>query len=158
MCCTMSLVCPSIATYHTCQFWACSKPINMPKTIESLVKCGVRAVIRFLCSEQAMRNVVLLHDYARPHAAAATNRLLKHFRWEVFDHPPSSAQTWLPVISISFLVWNGHRRTTIWHNELQTSIENWLKAQVAGFYDKGIGKLVPCYKKCLCRSIDYVEK
>ena len=56
MCCAMSLVCPSIATH---QFWARSEPVNMPKTIESPAKCGVRVVIRFLYSEQATRNVFL---------------------------------------------------------------------------------------------------
>ena len=84
--------------------------------------------------------IALVHDSARQYYAAATKRLLQ---WEVFDHPPSSAWTWLPVISISFLIRNGRRRTTFWHNELQTSVKNWLKAQVAGFYDEGIGKLVP---------------
>ena len=59
MCCTMSLVCPSITTHRTCQFWMRSEPLNMPKTIESRAKCGVRAVIRILYSEQATRNVVL---------------------------------------------------------------------------------------------------
>ena len=92
-------------------------------TIESPPKCRVHAVIQFLYSDQAMRNVVFIHYSAWPHTAAATKRLLKRFRWEVFDHPPPSAQTWLPVIFISFLVWNGHR-TTFWHNELQTNIEN----------------------------------
>ena len=58
MCCAMSLVCPSIATYRACQLWARSEPVNMPKTIESPAKCEVRAVIRFLNSEQATRNVV----------------------------------------------------------------------------------------------------
>ena len=102
--------------------------------------------------------IVPLHDNVRPHAAAAAKRLLKRFRWEVFDHPQSSARTWLPVNFISFLVRNGHRRTTFWHNELQTSVENWPKAQAAGFYDKGIGKLVPRYEKCLLRSVGYAEK
>ena len=102
--------------------------------------------------------IVLLHDIARPHTAAVTRRLLKRFRWEVFDHPPSSARTWLPVIFISFLVRNGRRRTTFWHNELQTRVENWLKAQAAGFYDEGIGKLVVRNEKCLRRSVDYVER
>ena len=142
MCRTMSLVCPSIATHSTCQFWAHSEPLNMPKTIESPAKCGVHAVIWFLYSEQSTRNVVLsivlLHDNARPHTAAATKRLLKRSRSEVFDHPPSPARTWLPVIFISFLVWNGHRRTTFGHNALQTNVENWLKVQVAGFYDEGL--------------------
>ena len=50
------------------------------------------------------RNPPLNHDNTQPHTAAATVRLLKRFRWEVFDHPPSSARTWLPVIFISFLV------------------------------------------------------
>ena len=35
MCCTMSLVYPSITTHRTCQFWARSEPLNMPKTIVS---------------------------------------------------------------------------------------------------------------------------
>ena len=158
MCCAMSLVCPSIATHRTCQFWAHNEPINMPKTIEPPTKCGGHAVIQFLYSAQATRNVVLLHDNTRPHTAAATKRLVKRFQWEVFGHPLSSVWTWFPVIFISFLVWNGCRRTTFWHNELQISIENWLKAQAAGFYDEGTGKLVSHYEKCLRRSDDYVEK
>ena len=86
--------------------------------------------------------IVLLHDSARPHTAAATKRLMKRFQWEVFDHPQSSARTWLPVIFITFLVCNDRRRTTFCHNGLQTSVENWLKAQAAGFYEEGIAKLV----------------
>ena len=101
--------------------------------------------------------IVLLHDSARPHTAATTNRLLKRIRLEVLEHPSSSAQTWLPVIFISFLIRNGRRRTTFWHNELQTSVENWLKAQASGFYDEGIGKLVPCYEKYIRRSADYIK-
>ena len=162
MCCIMFLVCPSITTHWMCQFWAHNDPINMSKTIESSTKCEVHAVIRFLYSKQASRNavlgIVIFHDNAWPNTAAATKRLLKHFRWEVFDHPPSSSRTWLPVIFISFVVWNGRRRTTFWHNELLTSVENWLKAQAAGFYDESIGKLVLRNEKCLRRSFDYVER
>ena len=132
MCCAMSLVCPSIATRRTCQFWARSEPVNLPKTIVS-GKCGVHAVIRFIYSEKERgmlsSGIVLLHDSAQLHTAVAIKRLLKRFRWEVFDHPPSSAETWLPVIFISFLVWNGRRRTTFWQNELQTSVKTWLEAQ-----------------------------
>ena len=101
---------------------------------------------------------VLLHDNTRPHTAAAIKRLRKRFRWEVFDHPPSYARTWLPVIIISFLyetvVGKQHFVTMSW----QTNVENLLKAQAAGFFDEGIGKLVPRYEKCLRRSVDCVEK
>ena len=79
MCCAMSLVCPSIATHRTCQFWAHSEPVNMPKTIESPTRCGVHAVILFLYSEQATRNVVFRYC---PFHDNAIKRLLKSFRWE----------------------------------------------------------------------------
>ena len=160
MCCTMSLLYPLIATHRTCQFWAHSKPINMPRTIVShqmWSSCCI-SISLFRNKPRGMLSsvIVLIDDNILPYTAAATKRLLKRFRWEVVDHPPSSTRTWLPVIYISFLVWNGRRRTTFWHNVLQTSVENWLKAQAAGFYDEGIGNLVPCYEKCLHRSVDYV--
>ena len=34
-CVAQCVICPSIATQRTCQFWARSEPINMPKTIVS---------------------------------------------------------------------------------------------------------------------------
>ena len=157
----MSQVCQSIATNRTCQFWARSEPVNTHKTIESPAKCGVRAIIQFLYSEKATRNVVLRYCPSSWQCSVAycsrrkKKEALKRFRWEVFYyHPPPSTRTWLPVIFISFLVWNGRRRTTFWYNELQTSVENWLKAQAVGFYGEVIGKLVPRYEKCLCRSVD----
>ena len=51
MCWVMSLVCPSIASGRSCQFWACSEHVSMPRTIQSPAKCEVHAVIRFLHAE-----------------------------------------------------------------------------------------------------------
>ena len=154
-------VCPSVATHRICQFWARSEPINISKTIVSLqmwsASCNSIPLFRKKRGGMLSSGIVLLHENARPHTAAATKRLLKRPRWEVFDHPPSSSRTWLPVIFISFLVWNGRGRKTFWHNELRTSVENWLKAQAAGFYDEGIGKLLLRYEKCLRQCVDYVE-
>ena len=42
--------------------------------------------------------------------------------------------------------------------ELQAGVNEWLKSQVAKFYDDGINKLVHCYDKCLNLNGDYVEK
>ena len=36
------------------------------------------------------RGVVMIHDNARPHTAAATQNLITTFGWEQFDHPPYS--------------------------------------------------------------------
>ena len=134
--CAMSLVWPSIATHSTCQFWARSEPINMLKTIDSPANCGVCSVIWFLYSEKATRNFVL--RYCPPSSqCSATQCSCNKKAPEAFSmgsiwSTPSSAQTWLCVFLISFFIWNGHRRTTFWHNELKTSIENWLKAQATG--------------------------
>ena len=164
MCCAMSLVCPSIATHSTYQFSVRSEPVNMLKTIATPAKCGVRTVIRFLyfrtsyeeCCPQVLPFFMTILD--------RTLQLQQRGSWSVFDgkcliitnhHPPGLG---LPVIFISFLVWNGRWRTTFWHNELQTSVENWLKAQAAGFYDESIVKLASRYEKCLRRSVDFVEK
>ena len=158
MCCAMFLVCPSIAIHRTYQFWARSESVNMPKTICSSAKCGVPAVFRFLYSEQATRNAALRHCPSWQCSATycSCNKVAPEpfSMWSVW----SSTGAWLPVIFISFLVWNCRRRTKFWHNELQTSVKNWLKAQASGFYDEGIEKLVPRYKKCLRRSVDYIEK
>ena len=161
MCCAMSLVRPSIATHRNCQFWARSEPVNMPKIIVSLqmwsAYCNSSQLLRTndkeCCPQILSFFMTILGRMLR-----LQQRHLKRFRWEVFDQPPSSSGTWFPVIFISFLVWNARRRTTFWHNELQTSVENWLIAETAGFYDEGIGKLVPRYEKCLHWSVDYVEK
>jgi histone-lysine N-methyltransferase SETMAR len=34
------------------------------------------------------RGIVMLHDNARPHTAAATQDLIATFGWEQFNHPP----------------------------------------------------------------------
>ena len=106
MWCTMSLVYPSIATHHTCQFWVRSEPVNMLKTIESPAKCGVCAVIWFLYSKQATRNVVLRYCPSSWQCLAtycscnkeAPEAFLMGSVWL----PISSAQTWLPVIFLLF--------------------------------------------------------
>ena len=73
---------------------------------------------------------------------------------------PTTLQPGLGFLWFKYLSLHGMlgRITSFWHNELQMSIVNWLKAQVVAIYDEGIGKLVPSYEKCLLRSGDYVEK
>jgi len=42
--------------------------------------------------------------------------------------------------------------------ELKSTVESWLNAQAAAFYDEGIWKLVPRCDQCFYSSGDYVEK
>jgi len=83
--------------------------------------------------------IVLLHDNARPHTAARTTHLLQQFRWEVLPTRPASQ---------SFED----------DDRLKTGVTTWFKSLAADFFDTGIRKLVPRYKKCVEVRGDYVEK
>jgi len=105
------------------------------------------------------KGVVLLHDNARPHTAARTNALIKLFNWQIFDHPPYSAdlapsdyhlfskmKVWLATQSVHT------------NEELADDVKTWLNNLAAPFYDEGLQKLVPRYDKCLNVDGNYVEK
>jgi hypothetical protein len=80
---------------------------------------------------------------------------MKHFSWELFDHPSYS-------LDLS---------PSTYH--LFTDLKNWLRSQcfnnngvmgggltsqAVDFLDTGIQKLTPRYDKCLNSSGEYVEK
>jgi hypothetical protein len=101
----------------------------------------------------------MLHDYACPHTAAATQDLIATFGWEQFSHPPYSPDL-VPSDFHVFLhlkIFLGSRR---FHNnsEVREAVNTWFASQVASFYDAGIQKLVPCYDKCLNNGGNYVKK
>jgi histone-lysine N-methyltransferase SETMAR len=105
------------------------------------------------------QDVVMLHDNAHPHTAAATQDVIVTFAWEQFNHCPYS-----PVLAPSdFLVFlhlktfQGVRR---FHNdnEVKEAIDTWFVLQVASFYDAGIQKLVARYDKCLNNDGSFFEK
>ncbi|GBM26690.1 Histone-lysine N-methyltransferase SETMAR [Araneus ventricosus] len=83
--------------------------------------------------------IVLLHGNARPHTVVATTILLQSFGWEVFDHPPYTPD--LPPSDFDLFAhmkrWLGGQ-TFATDNEVQNSVQNWLKTQAATFYDEGI--------------------
>ena len=104
MCFAMSLVCPSIAIHRTCQSWAPSEPINMLKIIVTPAKCGVRAVIRFLYSDEECCPQVLSFFITM---LGRTLQLQQRGSWSVFDgkclithhHPPGLGSLWFSSLS-----------------------------------------------------------
>jgi hypothetical protein len=44
------------------------------------------------------------------------------------------------------------------NEEVKAAIREWYNELAAEVYDKGIHKLISCYKKCLNVGGDYVEK
>jgi hypothetical protein len=84
------------------------------------------------------RGVVMLHDNARPHTAAATQYLIATFGWEQFDHPPYSPDL-APRDFHVFL----HLKTFLggrWFhddNEVKETVNTWFASQAASLYDAG---------------------
>jgi transposase len=111
--------------------------------------------------EMLMYGVELLHDNARPHTstAARTRALLKHFSWELFDHPLYS-----PHLSPSdyhlFTYLKICLRSQGFSNneELMEGVKTWLSSQPTNFFDTGIQNLIFRYDNCLSSGGDYVEK
>jgi hypothetical protein len=105
------------------------------------------------------RGVVILHNNARPHTAAATQDLIATFGWEPLDHPP-----YIPDLAPSDFHVLLHLKTFLvgrrFHddNEVKEAVNTWFASQAASFYDAGIQKLVPPYDKCLNNGGNYVEK
>jgi histone-lysine N-methyltransferase SETMAR len=51
---------------------------------------NVKAAFKIKRRGQPVRNVILLHDNARPHTALLTRDKLKEFHCETSEHPPYS--------------------------------------------------------------------
>ena len=118
MCCAVSLVCLLIASHRTCQFWVHSEHINLRKTIEFPAKCEMRAVIQFLYSEQAKRNIVIRHCPSWQYSAT---QLQQRGFCSVFGgkclithHTARLGSLWFSSHSSCETV---SRRTTFWHRQ-----------------------------------------
>jgi histone-lysine N-methyltransferase SETMAR len=92
------------------------------------------------------RGVVMLHDNACPHTAAATQDLIVTVGWEKFHHPfysPDSAPSDFHVF-LHLKTFLGGRQFHN-NNKVKEAVNTWFASQVVSFYDAGIQKLVPCY-------------
>jgi histone-lysine N-methyltransferase SETMAR len=90
------------------------------------------------------RDIVMHHNNACPHTAAATQDLIATFVWEQFDHPPYSPD----LVPSDFHVFL-HLKTFLggrqFHDDkVKEAVNTWFASQAASFYDAGIQKLVPC--------------
>jgi histone-lysine N-methyltransferase SETMAR len=100
-----------------------------------------------------LSGVMLLHDNARPHAAARTQTMLQEFGWEVFERPDLAPSDFhlFPKLKEFF----GGRRFKS-DEEVRDAVKEWLNGLAAEVYDEGIQKLIARYEKCLNVGGDYV--
>lgn len=133
------------------------------RTINAAYYCDILSEVRLAYRRKrrdlSIRQVVLLHDNARPHTAALTREKLEQLGWETLEHPPYS-----PDLSpCDFHVFGplkealgGQRFDS--DAEVEAYVRNWLQTRPASFYEEGIGKLPIRWEKCVSKSGDYVEK
>ncbi len=138
-----------------------SKGRNSTVNVERYSKTlfNLRTSIKNKHSSSLSHGVVFLHDNARPHVAALTQSFLKDFCWDILSHPPYSldlAPSDFELITKLKPALRGIR----FHSDAE--VEQWCCQYFhkldASYYDAGIHKLLPCYKKCLHNLGDYVEK
>ena len=108
---------------------------------------------------QLSKDVVLLHDNARPHTAAHAVETLQKLKFEVLAHPSYS-----PDLSPSDYHLFGPPKEALRGRDSPRT-KNWKKRCIRGplltqnvFFPKGIKKLVQRWKKCIEKKGDYVEK
>jgi hypothetical protein len=83
---------------------------------------------------------------------------MKHFNWELFDHPNSPDLAPSDYHLFTCLKnWLGSQRFNN-NEEMMEGVKTRLSSQVANFSDTGIQKLIPRYDKCLNSGGDHVEK
>jgi len=132
-------------------------------TINAGVYCGTLKKLRRANHNKRRgmlsQGVVMIHDSARPHTAAATQNLITTFGWEQFDHPPYSPDL-VPSDFRLFLHLKSFLAGRRFHddNEVKEAVTTCFASQAASFYDEGIQKLVQRYDKCLNNGGNYVEK
>ncbi|GFU62633.1 histone-lysine N-methyltransferase SETMAR [Trichonephila clavipes] len=133
------------------------------QTINAAVYCETLRKLRRAIQNKRRgflsKGVVFLHDNARPHTANVTKTLLRGFGWDVFYHPPYSPDLALSDFHL-FLHLKSFLAGKHFNNdkELKENVSNWLKTQVATFYEEGTEKLVPRYDTCLQNFGSYVER
>jgi len=88
------------------------------------------------------KEMLLLHDNARPHSANQTTAMLRSFKWEVFQHPPYS-----PDLALSDLHLFGHLKQHILgerfpdDDTVERAVCAWFQQQPQEFYAAGFQEL-----------------
>jgi histone-lysine N-methyltransferase SETMAR len=115
-----------------------------------------------ICSKRRgllSKTVLLSHDNARPHAAAATIETIQKLNFKLLPHSsysPNLAPSDYHLFGSLKKALRGHRFRS--DEEVKQAVHTWLCDQPKTFFSDGIKKLVEHCKKCVDKQGDYVEK
>ena len=105
------------------------------------------------------KKVLLHHDNARPHTAAATVETVQQLGFELLQHPPYSPDLAPNDYHIFSPLKEALRvRRFASNEEVKEAVHTWLQEQPKSIFSAGIQKLVERYNKYIVLQEDYVEK
>ena len=115
-----------------------------------------------ICSKRRgklSKEILLLHDNARPHPAAHTLETLKQLKWEAVEYPayspdlaPSDFHLFRPLKNAL----RGRRFSC--DDDVKAAVHQWLCTQPKTFFADGIKKLAGHWEKCIAKQGDYIKK
>jgi histone-lysine N-methyltransferase SETMAR len=105
-----------------------------------------------------MKDVLLLHDNARPHTNLRTREAIAKMGWTVLPHPahspdlaPSNYHLFGPVKNVLC------KRHFADDNELKRSFHDVFRSQGREFHNTGKKYLTQCWQKCVENDGDFVK-
>jgi len=151
-------------------FWDSRGPIletyqERGTTVTSATYCDMlqrelKPAIRYKRRGKLSKEILLLHDNARPHTAAHTLETLKQLKWEPMEHPPYSpdlAPSDFHLFDLLKEALSGRRISC--DDDVEAAVYQWLCAQPKTFFADGIKMLVGRWEKCIAKQQgDYIEK
>ena len=105
------------------------------------------------------KNVVFLHDNARPHTAGLTKAFLKHLEWDVLPHPPYSPDI-SPTDFHLFLSLDSRLKNREFEDvdAVDSAVVEFFRSKSDDFYRNGIFKLVSRWEKVIESGGDYFDE
>jgi len=159
---------PSAKKIMLTPFWDMHGPILVHfqahgQTVNSANYCAMlqnelKTAIRKKRRGMLSKKVLLHHDKARHHTAAATVETEQQLGFELQHAPyspdlaPSDDHIFGPLKEAL----RGRRFAS--DEEVKEAVHTWLREQPKSFFSAGIQKLVERYNKCIVSQGDYVEK
>ena len=120
-------------------FWDSRGPIletyqERGTTVTSTTYCDIlqrelKPAIRSKITGKLSKEILLLHDNARPHTAAHTLETLKQLKWEAMEYPysPDLASSDFHLFALLKNALRGRRFSCV--DDVKAAVHQWLRAQ-----------------------------
>jgi histone-lysine N-methyltransferase SETMAR len=143
-----------------CIWWNSKGPVHF-----ELLPKGKTLNAEFYCQQLdrvaakfQRKDVIYLHDNARPHTAEITKKHLLHLGWETLEHPPYSPDLapsdYYLFRSLQHFL-NG--KTFESHEKIHSAVDEYANSKTMEFFRNGIFKLPDRWRQVIEKKGDYID-